>query len=124
MTDNSIPPANTLSPVTMFKFLSRNLTMITNPKNPKITEGIPAIISINESITFVYFLCELKLKKRAQPTLKGAAIRTAKNDIYKVPDIIGRYEYLGLELKGLQVLPKIYSLNFISLKKGILSLNM
>jgi hypothetical protein len=62
------------------KLLVKNLTRRTRPKNPKITEGIPAIMSIKERIILELFLLVLKLKNNPQPTLKGVAIKIAKNE--------------------------------------------
>jgi len=91
---------------------------------PKITEGIPAIISINNNMNFETFLCELNARNNAHPALKGVAIAVASNEIYMVASIMGRNEYSGLGLRGLHALPKRNSGKVTVLKKSRLSLRI
>lgn len=64
---------------------------------------------------------ELNVRNNAHPALKGAAIAVASNEINKVASIMGRNEYSGLGLRGVQALPRRNSGRLTVLKKSRLS---
>ena len=106
ITANNMPPANTDSPDGNQKFF-KNFTKTIKPINPNITEGIPAIISINPLIISLGLSFTYPDNKSALPTPMGKAIIIATSETYNVAKIILNIDrFLGSD-NGFQVVPVI-----------------